>query len=113
MVVDGEMAALNDNGLPHFNLMQHSAEIAIRGLRLEGEYPIVYYPFDLLHLDGRSLLRVPLHERKALLRESLSPTERVQLVDHVDSEGEGLLQGVGGARSGGDEAKQRTKRAIR
>ena len=44
MVVDGEMAALNDKGVPDFNLMQHSAEIAKRGLRLEGEYPIVYYP---------------------------------------------------------------------
>ena len=92
MVVDGEMAALNDKGLPDFNLMQHSAEIAIRGLRLEGEYPIVYYPFDLLHLDGRSLLRVPLHERKALLRESLRATERVQLVDHVDAEGESFFK---------------------
>ena len=92
MVVDGEMAALNDKGLPDFNLMQHSAEIALRGLRLEGEYPIVYYPFDLLHLDGRSLLRVPLYERKALLRESLSPTERVQLVDHVDAEGESFFK---------------------
>ena len=92
MVVDGEMAALNDKGLPDFNLMQHSAEIAIRGMRLEGEYPIVYYPFDLLHLDGRSLLRVPLHERKSLLRESLRPTERVQLVDHVDAEGESFFK---------------------
>lgn len=92
VVVDGEMAALNDKGLPDFNLMQHSAEIAIRGLRLEGEYPIVYYPFDLLHLGGRSLLRVPLHERKALLKESLRATERVQLVDHVDAEGESFFK---------------------
>ena len=73
MVVDGEMAALNDKGVPDFNLMQHSAEIAIKGLRLEGEYPIVYYPFDLLHLDGKSLLNLPLHERKGLLKESLRP----------------------------------------
>ena len=92
MVVDGEMAAMNDKGLPDFNLMQHSAEIAIRGLRLEGEYPIVYYPFHLLHLDGRSLLRVPPHERKALLKESLSATEREQLVDHVDAEGESFFR---------------------
>ena len=41
MVVDGEMAALNDKGLPDFNLMQHSAEIARRVLRMEGGYPIV------------------------------------------------------------------------
>ena len=72
MVIDGEMAALNEKGVPDFNLMQHSAEIAIRGLR---EYPIVYYPFDLLHLNGRSLLTAPLHERKAKLKESLSATE--------------------------------------
>ena len=26
MVVDGEMAALNDKGVPDFNLIQHSAE---------------------------------------------------------------------------------------
>ena len=35
---------------------------------------------------------MPLHERKALLRESLSPTERVQLVDHVDAEGESFFK---------------------
>ena len=32
MVIDGEMAALNDEGVPDFNLMQHSAEIAHSGL---------------------------------------------------------------------------------
>ena len=92
MVVDGEMAALNDKGIPDFNLMQHSAEIAIRGLRLEGEYPIVYYPFDLLHVDGKSLLNLPLHERKDLLKESLSPTDRIQLVDYVDTDGESFFK---------------------
>ena len=44
MVVDGEMAALNDKGLPDFNLMQHSAEIAISGLRLEGGIPYRLLP---------------------------------------------------------------------
>src|SRR6185436_10614895 len=29
---------------------------------------IVFYAFDLLHLDGRDLLRVPLDERRAALR---------------------------------------------
>lgn len=35
---------------------------------------------------------MPLHERKDLLKESLSPTERVQLVDHVEEEGESFFQ---------------------
>ena len=92
MVVDGEMAALNDKGVPDFNLMQHSAEIALRGLKLGGEYPIVYYPFDLLHLDGGSLLNAPLHERKAILKNSLTPTDRIQLVDHVEADGESFFK---------------------
>ena len=91
MLVDGEVVALNDKGLPDFNLTQHSAEITIRGLRLEEQHPIVYYPFDLLHLNGRSLLRVPLHERTVLLRDSLKATERVQLVDQVEAKGEAFF----------------------
>ena len=47
MVVDGEMAALNDKGVPDFNLMQHSAEIATRGLKREGIENTVFR--DLLH----------------------------------------------------------------
>ena len=62
------------------------------GLKLEGEYPIVYYPFDLLHLDGKSLLNLPLFERKELLKKSLSPTDRIQLVDHVDTDGESFFK---------------------
>ena len=48
MGVDGEMAALNEKGLPDSNVIQHSAEVAGRGLRLERQYAIVYHPFDLL-----------------------------------------------------------------
>ena len=29
----------------------------------------MYYAFDLLHLNGRDLLRVPLDERRAALRD--------------------------------------------
>ena len=50
LVLDGEMVALDEKGVPDFNLMQHSAEIARRGLSLGGDLNIVYYPFDILHL---------------------------------------------------------------
>ena len=50
----------------YVTLMQHSVEITTKGLRLEGEYSIVYYPFDLLHLVGLRLLRVPrISERRS------------------------------------------------
>ena len=46
--------------------------------------PAVFQAFDLLHLDGRSLLAVPLEERKRLLRSRLRPHPRVRYAGHVE-----------------------------
>ncbi|MGH7872083.1 MAG: DNA ligase D, partial [Candidatus Binatia bacterium] len=56
--VDGEIVALDDNGLTSFNLLQHhrSQASAIR-----------YYLFDLLFHAGKSWLDVPLADRRAAL----------------------------------------------
>ena len=55
-VVDGEIVALNEDGLTSFNLLQHhrSRASAIR-----------YYFFDLLFDRGKSWLDVPLEDRRA------------------------------------------------
>ncbi len=47
--------------------------------------PLVYQAFDLLHLDGLSLLAVPLEERKRLLRRVLREHPRVRYASHVDA----------------------------
>ena len=49
--------------------------------------PLVYQAFDLLYLDGRSLLDVPLEERKRLLELVLRPNARVRFATHIDAEG--------------------------
>jgi bifunctional non-homologous end joining protein LigD len=59
-LVDGEIVALDTEGRPSFQALHH--------WRLEG-LSLVYYVFDLLHLDGRDLTRLPLDERRAALRE--------------------------------------------
>ncbi|HSL33449.1 MAG TPA: non-homologous end-joining DNA ligase, partial [Candidatus Limnocylindrales bacterium] len=86
-VVDGEIVALDDDGAPDFGLLQE----AISGLRAGGRRPsaghLVYHAFDLLHLDGRSLLRVPLEDRKRLLRSVLRESPRVRFASHVETEG--------------------------
>jgi bifunctional non-homologous end joining protein LigD len=59
-VIDGEIVALDADGRSRFQLLQ--------GRGLTGERPtIVYYVFDLLHHDGRSLLDVPIEERQQML----------------------------------------------
>ncbi len=59
-VLDGEVVALDDAGRPSFELLQN------RGAR-PGHAQ--YMVFDVLHLDGRSLIRTPWHERRAILAE--------------------------------------------
>jgi bifunctional non-homologous end joining protein LigD len=49
--------------------------------------PLVYQVFDLLHHDGRSLLRVPLEDRKRLLRAVLRDSGRVRFAGHVVGDG--------------------------
>jgi bifunctional non-homologous end joining protein LigD len=59
-VIDGEIVALDADGRPSFQALHHAAT---EGLS------IVYYAFDLLHLDGRDFTRTPLDERRAVLRQ--------------------------------------------
>ena len=59
-LLDGEIVALDAAGRPSFQALHHWS---FEGLSL------VYYAFDLLHLDGRNLTRRPLDERRDALRE--------------------------------------------
>jgi bifunctional non-homologous end joining protein LigD len=57
--VDGEIVALDVQGRPSFQALQH------RGT--DPEHQIVYYAFDLLHLDGTDLTGQPLLQRQTRL----------------------------------------------
>jgi bifunctional non-homologous end joining protein LigD len=83
-IVDGEVIALDDRGEPDFALLQ----ARIRG-RAGGSAvnPFVYEVFDLLHLDGRSLLAEPLDARRRALADVLKPDPRVRLSEDVAGEG--------------------------
>jgi bifunctional non-homologous end joining protein LigD len=70
-LLDGEIVAFDDNGRPSFELLQRRMHVesdsTIR--RLRNEVPVTYMIFDLLWLDGRSLLDTPYAERRARLAE--------------------------------------------
>jgi DNA ligase D-like protein (predicted ligase) len=58
--LDGELCGVDESGLPTFAHTQAATD-GERDVRL------VYYAFDLLHLDGLDVSGLPLVERKALL----------------------------------------------
>ena len=63
-IIDGEIVALDDKGRSSFQLLQ--------GFDMGTDKPpIVFYAFDLLRLNGKSLEPLPIEERKAKLEELL------------------------------------------
>lgn len=79
-IVDGEVVAIDEDGRPDFGLLQTR-------LGDKEAKDLVYEAFDLLYLDGRSLLDVPLEDRKHLLRSVLKEHPRVRFASHVEGEG--------------------------
>ncbi|HEX2222225.1 MAG TPA: non-homologous end-joining DNA ligase [Candidatus Limnocylindria bacterium] len=120
-VVDGEVVALDKAGRPDFSLLQDLTGIRNLGeLRTDGRsgksreeraaIPLVYQVFDLLHHDGRSLLDVPLEERKRLLKRVVRPHPRVRYGSHVEREGCAFVRAAGEQGLEGVLAKLRTSR---
>ena len=108
-VVDGEVIALDDEGEPDFALLQER----IKGRGLPGTTnPFLYEVFDLLHLDGRSLLDEPLEERRRLLAGVLQGDPRVRLSEHIDGEGIAFFEAAKVRGLEGIMAKDRRSRYL-
>lgn len=77
-MLDGEIVAM-DTGRPSFEKLQsrmhvrNEREIA----RLAQTTPVTFVAFDLIYLDGKSLVTEPFEERRRLLEETLVPSESV------------------------------------
>jgi bifunctional non-homologous end joining protein LigD len=123
-VVDGEVVAFDADGRPDFSLLQDRT--GLRGLEAatgrrspDGPHltaderkaiPLAYMVFDLLHLDGSSLLDVPLEERKRLLRRVIRPHPMVRYAAHVVGDGEAFMRAAADRGLEGVVAKRRASR---
>ena len=81
VVLDGEVVALNKSGVPSFNEMQNRS----RATRVQ------FWAFDLLYLDGRSLLRARYTDRRKLL-ETLSGATNLTVPKLLPGDGAEALQ---------------------
>jgi bifunctional non-homologous end joining protein LigD len=68
-VFDGEIVAFDPEGRPSFGRLQQRMGLVNEAMirRRVAETPVTYVAFDLLSLDGRSLLDEPYEERRRLL----------------------------------------------
>ena len=87
-VIDGEVVALDEEGRSSFQLLQ--------ALEMEGrKSPVRFYVFDLLQLNGKSLLKFPLVRRKELLAQiSAAALEPIRYSGEIAGDAKALLAEV-------------------
>ena len=106
-VVDGEIVALDREGRPSFERMQDRFHRTPEELaRNKGRVPVQFLAFDLLWLDGRPLLELPLRERRARLEEVLVETGDIRLSQVVGGAGTTFFEQVKALKLEGIVAKR-------
>lgn len=91
-VLDGEIVAVNEEGIDSFQLLQQYYKT--------GQGTLVYYVFDIMYFDGYDLTGLPMRRRKEILRNLLPDHPVVRFSDHVEGSGIELYEA---ARSQGLE----------
>jgi bifunctional non-homologous end joining protein LigD len=88
LIADGEVVAF-DHGRTSFALLQGRIGIDDPDRARRTGIAVHLYLFDLLHVDGRDVRRLPLRERKSLLREAIDFSGGpVRFLTHRDEHGE-------------------------
>ena len=92
-VVDGEIVAM-EGGRPSFEKLQSRINLQNpRDIeRAMKKIPVSFIAFDILYLDGRSLLKEPIERRKAILDEIVVTADRVQVSPYIEDEGISLFE---------------------
>ena len=99
-ILDGELVVVDADG---------RADDPALARRLEGKAgrPVAFLAFDLLHLDGQSLLGLQLVKRRELLRRTLRPGDEVVAVPAIATEGRALFDAIVAQGLAGMMARQR------
>jgi bifunctional non-homologous end joining protein LigD len=82
-VLDGELVALDARGRSRFQLLQNARRSKVR---------LHYCVFDLMSLDGSDLRKLPLLERKRLLRSLLPASGPIRFSRHIRTKGRALFR---------------------
>jgi DNA ligase D-like protein (predicted ligase)/DNA ligase D-like protein (predicted 3'-phosphoesterase) len=89
VVLDGEIVVMKD-GKPDFQaLLERGQAVSPVEIELQAKRsPAAYVVFDILEKETRSLVDLPLTERKEILKNSVSEGKHVLLSDFVEEKGE-------------------------
>ena len=101
-VLDGEVCALDESGRSSFSAMQQG----------KAGTPIVYYVFDVLEVEGKPVIDLPLVERRKLLEGLLDRRNKTVRLSETFDDGQALLEAAKQQRLEGIMAKRLDSRYL-
>jgi bifunctional non-homologous end joining protein LigD len=95
-IIDGEVVVLNEKGLPSFSRLQKRGRLSspLEIGHAAVEFPATFYTFDLIAYEDFDLRPMPLSRRKQLLKDLVPALGAVRYLDHIEREGEAVLEQV-------------------
>ena len=88
-VLDGEIVALDTKGRPDFGRLQNRMNLVKKAdiERAAKKYPVEYFLFDLLELDGTATLGLEYSQRREILKEAVEtpPDGHIQVPPELDA----------------------------
>jgi bifunctional non-homologous end joining protein LigD len=84
-ILDGELVALDQNGISRFQLIQNYLELG-------QDIPVYYYAFDIIYHNAYKLNNVPLIQRKAYLATLIPKNSLIRFSEHLEGEGLAILK---------------------
>jgi bifunctional non-homologous end joining protein LigD len=95
VVVEGEIVVMKQGKVDFHSLQERGHLISSKDVdKLQHSSPATYIVFDILEKDGKSLVDLPLMERKTILKESIREGSNIILNDYVEEKGEQFYKAV-------------------
>lgn len=108
-ILDGEIVALNDKKISSFQILQQRI-----GLQDESEItemakkiPVFYIVFDILYLDGKSIMEKPWEERRKILEKTIKTSTHIKLSEYKTGDGKKAFEAAEKAGLEGIVAKKK------
>ena len=112
LLLDGEVVALDETGRPSFGRLQERMHVRGPAPSLVRSTPVVLVVFDVLHVDGESLLDRTYDERRSRLEDLGLAGPAWQVPPAFPGDGEALYASTRAQGLEGVVAKQRDSRYV-
>ena len=78
-VLDGEVVVLDEDGKPNFSALQN--------WKSESDGALYFYVFDLLWINGKDVMQLPLGERRTILKQIITEKDIIRLSENFEVSG--------------------------